>query len=1501
MVADNSNKVADPIALAVDAAERLFDAQDGDSPPIYDEPRDVETASAAIRRLGELFDKLPGRIRSALDAARDNAGLLSSDRFQGLAEIVQNADDVRASQVRLLLRPNDLLVSHDGDPVQLRHVVGLATPWLSTKGEEAAAVGRFGIGLMTLRSLSDTLEVHCSPYHVRVGAPTVTSTEPLNLPVGFDGADWTTLRIPLNDRPVSLEEVVGWLDRWDDAALLFLRHVSRITLLTSEGESIRELTLSRSDDTDLPVGKDSVIQKVARQRVQATDGRSWSVYSADVPTPSRISRARKATDSATPIAVALPLRPVPAGKVYAGLPVEPTRAPLFVNAQFDPLTSRTGFAPNEWNEALVPLVAGLWAEAALDLFTRNPQVAWHAMPIIEPPEGDTSSSLVRSLEQAIAECAWQWLAPRLAFPVPGRGQVNLSELAVEAPTLERILTEAETASLAGLSATLPAKVRDEAATWRVVLDHWRSAGADIPAPVTVEQALELVSNDARSPDSTIALAAVALDDGLSERLLELPCVVARDGRHLIPPPKNSPGAVAAKVTTLAQRLGIVTILHDAHLHDGKAAHAVRIWLRECGAFLDDSDDRALVRRLALAGQAGHPIATPLTDEQAQALRDAFEGMDPSERNTLGADVGRAISLEAYTYEGEIRKSISARPVDAYLPGAIDHEPDSFAAAAKQTPGLVWLSNHYGDVLRSSTGRSGMGALKFLRLLGVKIVPLPRSHLGLQRRYSSDNRKGLPASVTGSPEARRLAMREHDATYTLQDYDNPELQIVIEDISRERRSKQRRRRASALLSTLGRAWERLLGDYTEVESASDYFGWQQKGHIRAFWLWQAGNIAWLDDERGNPRRPGDLRIRTAGTVAIYGKDALDYLHSELEQRRTVLDALGVSSDPSRSKLAARLRELRDREESGAVTTNLDQEVAVVYQALARDLGKTTHSDLTEAQLRKEFDNAPGLVLTNRGWLPPNGILAGPAIFHDYRVFAPQIPGTDALWRALRLRTPSPDDCLKVLREIARQRRAPDIEQEAILLDTLRALASHYERGNTLQNRQLAQLALWTSKGWERSRPVYATDDPVLAKGLGDYLPLWEPGGDIGQFRALLGPLRVEEIRTADTNVIAPELGCEDKDATDLFRSALRLLHEDLARNDPQLVSSIAASWDNLEGLTVGVHPSLTLRVRTAKTGEAYNAEVDAKVDYANHKMFVRCPDVLPSADGGGQALATLFQGNQRHLAHAWMVACGRAKEGIEAHRIELAQERSEREQEHIEQKLADFRDMTARNAAHGLAKGNRASAPSTGGRQGDKKAVDLGAPRVLVDPDSLVLVDPQGQMEEGASSLRQPATRNSDLVQPRADGASPQSRTPLAGYSPLDRETVGERLLEKLLSSDREGVVDLRAQHGVGADAIDRMKNFYELKVSAGAEPDQVTLTNLEVQRALSTPNFFLVVVSGVEGANASPTVRVIVDPLKQLQATDRGSITLSGVRNSKSLKYNFAPADDSASPTAEEE
>ena len=127
------------------------------------------------------------------------------------------------------------------------------------------------------------------------------------------------------------------------------------------------------------------------------------------------------------------------------------------------------------------------------------------------------------------------------------------------------------------------------------------------------------------------------------------------------------------------------------------------------------------------------------------------------------------------------------------------------------------------------------------------------------------------------------------------------------------------------------------------------------------------------------------------------------------------------------------------------------------------------------------------------------------------------------------------------------------------------------------------------------------------------------------------------------------------------------------------------------------------------------------------------------------------------------------------------------------------------------------------------------------------------------------------------------------------------LVRKLLRSDRQEIVDIRTQRNVGADAIDNLKQFYELKVIAGVEPDRVTLTNSEVQRAMSDDKFFLIVVSGIEDIDARPKVRVFVDPLNQLQQTYNGSITLSGVRSTESLVYDFAPADsEAASSTGEE-
>ena len=113
------------------------------------------------------------------------------------------------------------------------------------------------------------------------------------------------------------------------------------------------------------------------------------------------------------------------------------------------------------------------------------------------------------------------------------------------------------------------------------------------------------------------------------------------------------------------------------------------------------------------------------------------------------------------------------------------------------------------------------------------------------------------------------------------------------------------------------------------------------------------------------------------------------------------------------------------------------------------------------------------------------------------------------------------------------------------------------------------------------------------------------------------------------------------------------------------------------------------------------------------------------------------------------------------------------------------------------------------------------------------------------------------------------------------------LVRRVLGGDEEDIVDIRHQHNVGADAVDQLENFFELKVYSGPIPDEVSVTRAEFLRARQTEDFFLVVIGNVEQGDADPELRVITDPLGQLTMKPSGSVSLEGVRAAKALRYTF--------------
>src|ERR1700722_8569990 len=158
-----------PIAAESDAdmgalaARMIWDDQPGVDDLI--DTRTPEFANAVVTGLASALASSPGALKKMMrGAAAAAAEDLNVEPFQGLTEVIQNADDLRASDVRFAFRDTDagreLLIVHNGQPVACQNVLGMALPFVTTKANRTDQRGRFGIGLKTLKRIADDLAIH---------------------------------------------------------------------------------------------------------------------------------------------------------------------------------------------------------------------------------------------------------------------------------------------------------------------------------------------------------------------------------------------------------------------------------------------------------------------------------------------------------------------------------------------------------------------------------------------------------------------------------------------------------------------------------------------------------------------------------------------------------------------------------------------------------------------------------------------------------------------------------------------------------------------------------------------------------------------------------------------------------------------------------------------------------------------------------------------------------------------------------------------------------------------------------------------------------------------------------------------------------------------------------------------------------------------------------------------------------------------------------------------
>jgi hypothetical protein len=1465
-------------------------------------PQDSAAAAVGVRELAVQLENLPKSIRAALQSARDNAGYLSEDRLQGIAELIQNADDLGATVVYVAVDPlnSRLLFGHNGTALTLHDVWALAIPWLSLKVTNDELLGRYGIGLSTLHSLSDVLEVRQGHFQVRLDSRTIGNLESAIQWPGYPNASsGTVFAAPFSAGALAAEDVADWLTRWGEAGLVFLRSLSTITLVDEAGTEITRLHIEHGRDDELHLEHGTAL----RRTITASNGRQWIVYVRRAPTPAGVTRAGKAQGLSTPVACAFPQFAGDVGHLHVGLPVRPIGLPFRIAAQFDPLANRRSIADTDWNLSLLPILSDLWHDAALDLFARRPSLAWAAVPLLTEFADDerTTGRLREAIATHLLSSARRTFADALRLD-GGEGLLPLAELAYEAAELTDLLSAADVRQLSGRKGAVAATARSTDDRWRRVLDELRELGAETPALVDVESALHLLDDLGRPAEFVAALVAIAVKSELAGALSMYPCLVLEDGSRAVPSGRRDLDVLLpAGSGPLWATLGMGSRLHPA-FGANSGWEDVREWLQGAGLLRATVTDTDALLVLSEAGRSGDRLAQPLTDQQIEAIRRALEDVDNTERLRLGEGIGQAVELDVVTYDASgNRIATHARPCEAYI---IEHDSASWSSAAGRTAGLKWLHRRYSLILRTNRGREGIASQRLFRLLGAETAPRIVAHPENEKRYVYEP-PGVWSHANGSPDRRTRLLADHGAAYTVQDWLARDLDAVLMNISKETDVQKRRRRAIAVLATLFGARDR-LDPYATVRAALDYQMWRDRGRVEAWWVSSAASIAWLTAENGTAAAPDALSIKSAVNIAFQGDDPGLYLDStlDIELYRETLAKLGVAGDPTVRELMEKLEEIREGTLEDPVSAQ--NRAAPLYQALMPHIRRNHLGEMPTRAARDRFGRGNGLIATARGWRRPSVVLAGPAIFGDLRDFVPAVSGTEPLWNLLGIPRPTAADARGVLGDLARQRRRLDGDDRMVMLEALRLLSSASPE-QLAQVGELRRAAVWVGDKWLTKRPVYAISNPLIAEALKERLPIWEPGGTLSQFGSLIKRYGLTRLDYSQGQVLDAEMAMYDPDLSQIFSGAVGNLQADLAMSDQAAEASLTLSWETLAGFRVAVMPNLQVRLVEEAQGTDETMSLDAWLDPATETLYVTGGMAAAKPRAGGYAIASVFTEDSRRISHDWVAAWSGAEEGYQAEQImtaaRLDAEQKKERDEAIDQSL---RDMSERGKAGRKGQGSKRTASfAAGGSSAEPSAPKSKPPRLLVDPDELELRNDDGELvgqkpdAEGRSAqrpsggLRRPDT--SRPYQPSTRGLGPQN------YTDAERQSVGMRLVRRVLGGDEQEIVDIRHQHNVGADAVDQLDNFYELKVQSGPIPDEISLTRAEYLLAQETKDWFLVVVGNVEQGSSEPEVRIIPNALHQLPMMPQGSVTLTGVRSAKALRYSFQkrPPDEEPQPSTD--
>lgn len=191
----------------------------------------------------QTIEELAGKRQKWVEANRENGfedGLkrlltdLYPDNAHFIYELLQNAEDAEAKEVRFILQKDRIEFEHDGKKLfTIEDVDAITSIGFSTKRDDHTNIGKFGVGFKAVFAYTETPEIKSGNFHFQIHDMVVPKQDGRSNKQYEDKQ--TRFILPLNNPKKSgdraLCEIETLLRSIDETTVIFLTHIRKIEYL----------------------------------------------------------------------------------------------------------------------------------------------------------------------------------------------------------------------------------------------------------------------------------------------------------------------------------------------------------------------------------------------------------------------------------------------------------------------------------------------------------------------------------------------------------------------------------------------------------------------------------------------------------------------------------------------------------------------------------------------------------------------------------------------------------------------------------------------------------------------------------------------------------------------------------------------------------------------------------------------------------------------------------------------------------------------------------------------------------------------------------------------------------------------------------------------------------------------------------------------------------------------------------------------------------------------